>query len=134
MLTFKQSDREVLCYHCGQHICVPAAARTASCSKCYKGLVLDDLTVRDCNGSVGKLTTCGTVTILPKARSVTRQVQAGGDVVVHGHLEACVQSGGAVRLSDRCHVKGDITARALVVEPGAVIDGGYFHIGDCSKM
>ncbi len=125
----KTVTRDVCCYHCGLGVQVPAAARTASCPKCYKGLVLDDLTVRDASGSIGKLTTCGGVTIMPKARSITRRVEAGGDVVVHGHLEASVSSGGAVRLGERAHVKGDVTARCLVVEPGAIIDGGYFRIG-----
>jgi hypothetical protein len=121
--------RDVCCYHCGLGVQVPAAARTASCPKCYKGLVLDDLTVRDASGAIGKLTTCGDVTIMAKARSITRQVNAGGDVVVHGHLEASVSSGGAVRLGERAHVKGDVKAKSLVVEPGAIIDGGYFCIG-----
>jgi hypothetical protein len=125
----KNPGRSVQCYHCGVLIEVPMAARTASCTACYKGLVLDDLTVRDSSGSVGKLTTCGNVIIMPKVRSVSRQVTAGSDVVVHGQLEASVRSGGAVRLGSTARVRGDVTAKSLCVEPGAQIESGYFRIG-----
>ncbi len=120
--------RAVICYHCSAAIEVPEQARTTSCPKCYKGLILDDLTVRDASPTGGKLLTCGSVVIMQKARSITRQVTAGGDVQVQGHLEASVESAGTVRLCKRSHLRGPVKAKGLVVEAGAVIDG-LFCIG-----
>lgn len=97
---------------------------------CYKGIVLDDLTVRDSSGTSPRLTTCGNVSILAKARSVMRQVQAGGDVRVQGYLEAAVESEGTVHLSQGSRLRGAVRARGLVVEEGAVIEG-EFTIGLC---
>lgn len=127
----KQSpERIVVCYHCRGEIAVPAAARTASCPSCYKGIVLDDLSVREGGGGMsGRLYTCGKVTIHKKARAVTRQVEAGGGVEVDGVLEAKVNSGGTVVVGAKARVKGDCSAPSLVVEEGAVIEGGFFRIG-----
>jgi hypothetical protein len=122
------STRAVLCYHCNKTIDVPSAARTASCPKCNKGIVLDDLRVKDA-GWAGKLTTCGKVTVDRKARAVTRSVEAGSGVDVNGVLEAKVQSGGTITLASTSRVKGDFSAPTMVIQPGAVIEGGFFRIG-----
>ncbi len=108
---------------------MPAAARTASCPVCYKGIVLDDLAVREGAGMSSRLATCGKVTIHKKARAVTRHVEAGAGVEVDGVLEAKVNSGGTVVVGAKARVKGDFSAPSLVVEEGAVIEGGFFRIG-----
>jgi cytoskeletal protein CcmA (bactofilin family) len=122
-------DRKVTCYHCGKEIVVPAAARTASCPLCYKGIVLDDLAVKDAGSYTGRLVTCGSVTIHSRARTVTRSVEAGRGVHIEGVLEAKVCSGGTIKISPGARVKGDCEARSLVVEAGAIIEGGFFRIG-----
>ncbi len=123
------NERTVTCYQCGREIIVPAAARTASCPLCYKGIVLDDLAVKDAGSYTGRLVTCGTVTIHSRARTVTRSVEAGKGVHIEGVLEAKVCSGGTVTISPGARVKGDCEARSLVVEAGAIIEGGFFRIG-----
>lgn len=121
-------EREVSCYHCKSRIAVPAAARTASCPVCYKGVVLDDLAVRDA-GWNGKLSTCGVVKVERRGRAIARSVEAGGGLVIEGQLEAKVSSGGPVRIGPGGTLKGDCDATSLVVQPGAVIEGGFFRIG-----
>lgn len=122
-------ERFVLCYHCKAEIAVPAAARTASCPACYKGIVLDDLAVREGAGMAGRLSTCGKVKVHKKARAVTRQVEAGAGVEVDGVLEARISSGGTLVVGSKGRLKGDCTAPSLVVEEGGIIEGGFFRIG-----
>jgi hypothetical protein len=107
---------------------VPVAARSASCTSCFKGLILDDLWVRE-SGYSGRLITCGRITVDRKARAITRTVQASGAVEILGALEANVTSHGMIYVGSSGRVKGDCEARELVVEAGAIIDGGYFKIG-----
>lgn len=121
-------ERTVRCYHCKAEIAVPARARTASCPICYKGIVLDDLTVRDA-GWNGKLSTCGRVLVQRKGRAIARSVEAGDGVDVEGTLEAKIASQGTVRIGKTGRLKGDCVAQSLVVEAGAVIEGGFFRIG-----
>ncbi|MCX5689695.1 MAG: polymer-forming cytoskeletal protein [Planctomycetota bacterium] len=127
------NERKVTCYQCGREIVVPAAARTASCPLCYKGIVLDDLAVKDAGSYTGRLVTCGTVTIHSRARTVTRSVEAGKGVHIEGVLEAKVCSGGTITISPGARVKGDCEARSLVVEAGAIIEGGFFRIGAAAE-
>jgi hypothetical protein len=123
------NERFVRCYHCERDILVPAAARTASCPVCFKGLVLDDLAVKDVGGYPGRLVTCGKVYIHSHTHTVIRNVMAGAGVDIAGVLAAKVSTFGCVKLSPSARVKGDCEARSLVVEEGAVIEGGFYRIG-----
>ena len=122
-----QRDREVRCYHCRGVIFVPATARSASCPLCHRGLVLDNLRVRD-NGFAGKLATCGKVMIEKKGRAVTRQIEACEGIDILGAVEAKVTSLGPVFLGSSARVKGEFHAPTIVIEPGATLDG-VFRIG-----
>lgn len=122
------SERIVRCYHCRREIIVPGAARTASCPVCFKGLVLDDLRVREGHAS-GRLSTCGKVVVERKGRAVTRAVEAAQGIEVHGTLEARVVSGGPVQVNSGGQLKGECHATSLVVEPGAVMDRVFVRIG-----
>ena len=122
------SERIVRCYHCRREIIVPGAARTASCPVCFKGLVLDDLRVREGHAS-GRLSTCGRVVVERKGRAVTRAVEAAQGIEVHGTLEARVISGGPVQITSGGQLKGECHATSLVVEPGAVMDRVFVRIG-----
>jgi hypothetical protein len=122
------AERMVRCCHCRGEVIVPGAARSASCPLCFKGLMLDDLLVRD-SGYSGRLITCGRVRVERQARAVTRTVCASEAVEVLGTLEASVTSHGTVYVASGARMKGDCRADALVVDRGAVIDGGFFRIG-----
>ncbi len=89
----KGNERQVKCYHCRKDVVVPRTARTASCPVCYRGIVLDDLCVKDA-GTVSKLATCGRVIVEKKGRAVTKRVEAAEGVEVLGQLEATISSGG----------------------------------------
>ena len=121
-------ERTVLCYHCKRNVRVPLMARSSSCPMCFKGLTLDDLQVR-ANGFSGRLNTCGKVTVEKKARAVTRSVEVSSGIDVLGSLEAKLTSFGPVYFGPGARMKGDCQAPSLVVELGAVIEGGFFRIG-----
>lgn len=125
------SDRptkRVTCYHCRGQVTISAYAISATCSHCYKGLVLDDLVVRDVHWA-GKLRTCGKVVVERKGRVIGRLVQAAQGVEVEGTIEATVVSGGTVVVKTAARLTGDCRAPRIVIEPGATIAGGHFHIG-----
>jgi cytoskeletal protein CcmA (bactofilin family) len=115
-------ERVVRCYHCRREIFVPLAARSASCPLCHRGLVLDDLLVRD-NGFAGKLATCGKVLVEKKGRAITRPIDACEGVDILGSVEARIVSLGPLYLGRSARVKGECQAPSIVVERGAVIDG-----------
>lgn len=120
--------RRVTCYHCRKPVTISAFAISATCPACYKGLVLDDLVVRDVHWA-GKLRTCGKVLVERKGRVVGRLVQAAQGVEVQGIVEATVVSGGTVIIKTAARLSGDCRAPRLIIEPGATIAGGHFHIG-----
>jgi cytoskeletal protein CcmA (bactofilin family) len=113
--------RPVRCYHCKGEVYVPMAARSASCPLCHRGLILDDLRVRE--GFAGKLTTCGKILIEKKGRAVTRQIEACDGIDILGAVEGKIVSLGNVYLGKTARVKGDFDAPTIVVERGAVLEG-----------
>lgn len=126
------AQRPVRCYHCQHDFSISAHARSAACPKCYRGLCLDDLIVKTSApqvGTPGKLQTCGQIVVEKKARYVGKAVQAVEGVEIQGQLEAEVVSQGPVVIGAGATHKGDLTAATLVVEPGAVIKGGFFRVG-----
>lgn len=128
----RSAQRPVRCYHCQHDFTISAHARSAACPKCYRGLCLDDLIVKSSApqvGTPGKLQTCGQIVVEKKAKYVGKAVQAVEGVEIQGQLEAEVVSQGPVTIGAHATLKGDLTAASLIVEPGAVIKGGFFRIG-----
>jgi len=121
-------ERAIACYHCGHGCLVPASAQSAACKSCGKHLNLNDVVVT-AGGFGAPLATCGTLIVDRKARLVTRAVAAGEHLEVRGTLSARVSCGGRLVLGDHATLKGDCKAKTLKVEPGAIIEGGYFEIG-----
>jgi len=117
-------QRSVRCYHCKGEITLARAARSATCPKCYKGLVLDDITVTPGDFS-GRLSTCGRVIVEPKARAVSRTIQAGDGVEVSGSLEGNVFCLGTVTVGSNASLRGECEAESLVVHAGAMIRGTF---------
>jgi hypothetical protein len=54
---------------------------------------------------------------------------AGTGVDIAGVLSAKVSTFGCIKLAPSARVRGDCEARSLVVEEGAVIEGGFYRIG-----
>lgn len=120
-------QRTIRCYHCGGDIAVGARQRSAMCPKCYRGLELGDCLVRG-TMSAARIQTGGRVIVPKKSRLVCGGVVAGAGVEVQGEIHANVVSGGAVVIAPGARWRGDCRAPAIIVAPGAVIEGGAFEI------
>lgn len=124
--------RAVVCYHCRAALNVPASAHTATCPKCYKRLVLNDVIIED-ERMGGRVESCGIVFIKRQGRVSAPTVQAYEAVEVLGTLHANVSTPGHVIIGKKAEWKGDCTAKLLVIEDGARIKGGFFRI-NAEKM
>ncbi|MBX3358274.1 MAG: polymer-forming cytoskeletal protein [Phycisphaeraceae bacterium] len=121
------ATRVVTCYHCRAVVELSAQARSATCPKCHKGLVLDDVVVEGYR-AVRKIQTCGRVVVEKKGRFVGQSVEAIGGVEIQGTVEANIICGGRVHMGPKSHLKGDLTAGSLAVELGATIAGAVVKV------
>lgn len=122
-------ERRVRCYHCGHRFDISAQAKTSSCPKCSKGLLVEDVIVKSLE-AVRKIQTCGSVHVQKKGRIMAQLVEAQGGVFVEGVMDANVISGGLVKIGPKAQWKGDCRAASLAIEGGCVITSGYFVVPD----
>lgn len=125
--------RSVQCYHCLERFDVPARAMSLSCPWCYKRVTLDDLVIRDACWT-SRLQTCGRLIVHRRGSVVAPLIEAREGIEIHGHAEGRVLSGGPVLIGPKARVKGDLSAPSIWVEPGAVIEGGYFRIVGADRL
>ncbi|MCC6322415.1 MAG: polymer-forming cytoskeletal protein [Phycisphaerales bacterium] len=121
------ASRTVRCYHCREVFDVPPKAMSISCPWCYKRVTLDDIVVKDtCMQS--RVQTCGRLLVHRKGSIVASIIEAMQGIEILGHAEGAITSGGPVLIGPKARVKGDVTAPSIWMEPGAVIESGYFKI------
>ena len=122
-------QRRIACYHCHHAFDIGTSAKTGSCPKCSKRLLLEDVVVKALE-AVRRIQTCGRVIVQKKGRVIAQLVEAKEGVFVEpgGVLEANVVSGGLVRIASKAVWKGDCRAPSLAIEDGCVIHGGYFEV------
>lgn len=121
------SGKVVSCIHCRGAMKVAEKAETATCPSCYKRQTVRDVVVEnDRTGS--RVETTGILFIKRKGRVWAPGVKAGDAVEVLGELKADVVTHGHVVIGESARWRGDCTAKLLVVEDGARIDGGFFRI------
>lgn len=120
--------KQVQCYHCRAQFEVSARAMTVSCPKCYKSLLVDDVTIKTAHG-VTKLQTCGKLVVEKRGRVRAELVEAHGGIEVHGIIEGKVVSGGPIVVHEKAKWKGDCRAPTIRIAPGAKIERGFFEIG-----
>lgn len=121
------STRGVLCVHCRVPMNVAQKAESATCPTCYKRQTVRDVVV-DTDRSGGRVETTGILFIKRKGRVWAPGVRAGDAVEVLGELKADVVTHGHVVIGETARWRGDCTAKILIVEDGARIDGGFFRI------
>lgn len=107
-------------------------AMSISCPWCYKRVTLDDVEVRDtCRQA--KVQTCGRLLVHRRGSLVASVIEAMQGIEIQGHAEGTISSGGPVFIGPKARVKGDVSAPSIWMEPGAVIEGGYFKIVSADK-
>ncbi len=126
------TGRAVACVHCRAPMRVAAKAQSATCPKCYKRQTVEDVVI-DTDRTGSRVETTGILFIKRKGRVWAPGVRAGDAVEVLGELKADVVTHGHVVIGESARWRGDCTARLLIVEDGARIDGGFFRIGPAGE-
>src|SRR6267378_348006 len=124
------SDRTaILCLHCGKPQEVGRKAMSVTCKFCSKSLKLEDVKITRYEAR-RVIETCGTVTIDKKGHVVS-DVRCV-NLVLRGKLKGDVVGLRNVEVAGDAELKGDVTAGALNVAPGAVLEGVY-RVGTKTK-
>lgn len=120
--------RSVRCYHCGRSFEVGAKAITVSCPRCFQRVAVGDVEIRRSQFG-GDVETCGRISVHPRGWFSAKSLRASNGVEIEGVVEVRRVEGENVRIFSGAKLRGDLTARRLVVEAGATIEGGFFRVG-----
>lgn len=121
-------DRQtIVCLHCGKPQEVGRKAMSITCKFCNKSLKLGDIPF-DKYEARRTIETLGTVTIEKRGNVVvTDKINCGG-VIVRGRVKGDIRSTGTVLVGPEAEIKGNVTAPAIAVGAGAILEG-KFDIG-----
>jgi hypothetical protein len=111
------------CLHCGRAQSIARRAITITCKFCNKTLRLEPVSIAT-HHARRHIETCATVTI-EKTGDVFADDILCGSLVLRGRLRGNVVSRGPVTIEAEAELRGDVTAPALSVGEGAVIEGDY---------
>jgi len=118
--TLAAQTREIICIHCGGHNEVGVKAMSVFCKHCSRRLVVEDFQIKGFHAA-RSFDTCGDV-IVEKRGQLAAFVRAK-NLVIRGKVKGDVEARGRVEISRTGEVQGNVTAPALVVESGGMIDG-----------
>src|SRR5580658_8009214 len=117
-------DRQtIVCLYCHKSQEIGRKALSVTCRYCSKSLKLEDLRFKDYQAR-RVIETCGIVTVERKANVVADRVNCGG-LIVRGRLKGAVTSRGPVLVGPEAEITGNVTAPALAVGAGAILEGKY---------
>jgi hypothetical protein len=117
-------DRQtIVCLHCSRAQEVGRRAMTVTCRFCHKPLRLEDIrfTAYEARRTIE---TCGIITVEQKGTVFADRLHCGG-MVVRGKIKGNIISRGTVLVGPEAEIKGDITAPAIAIGAGAVLEGKY---------
>jgi hypothetical protein len=113
----------VRCLHCGKAQEVGRKALSITCKHCHKPLKLEDIQIKTYEARRA-IDTCGIVTVEKKGNVVSDKIRCGG-LIVRGKVKGTIESHGPVLVGPEAEIKGDVTAPAVAVGAGAILDGKY---------
>lgn len=117
-------DRQTItCLYCAQPQEVSRRALTITCRHCHKSLRVEDVVIKQYEARRA-VDTCGIITIEKKGNVVADKLHCGG-MVVRGKVRGTVLCRGPVLVGPEAEIKGDVTAPALAVGAGAILQGHY---------
>jgi hypothetical protein len=117
-------DRQtIVCLFCAKPQEVARRAMSVTCKFCHKPLKLEDIAIKQYQAR-RQIATCGVVTIEKKGSAITDSIKCGG-LIVRGKVKGTIESLGPVLVGPDAEVKGDVTAPAIAIGAGAVLDGRY---------
>ena len=112
--------RKVVCIHCGGTNEVGVKAMSVFCKACSRRLGVEDFQVKGFHAS-RSFDTCGDV-VVEKRGQLAAFVRAR-NLLIKGRVKGDVEARGRVRVTRTGEVHGNVTAPALIVENGGMIDG-----------
>src|SRR5688500_5937824 len=114
----------IVCLHCNRPQEVGRKAQTITCKFCSKPLDLKDkqYSVYEARRTIE---TCGIVTIEKKGNVVAADKIHCGGMIVRGKVKGRIVSRGPVLVGPEAEIRGDVTAPAIAVGAGAVLEGRY---------
>ena len=123
--TSSPEDRQtIVCLHCGKPQEVGRRAMSITCKFCNKSLKLEDNTFNKYEAR-RTIETLGTITIDKKGNVVvTDKINCSG-LVVRGKIKGDVRCRGTVLVGPEAEIKGNVTAQAIAVGAGAILEGKY---------
>jgi hypothetical protein len=113
----------ISCLHCGKTIEIGRKALSVTCKFCHKPLKLEDVQIKIYEAR-RSIETCGVVTIEKKGNVVSDRILCGG-AIVRGKVKGNITSIGPVLVGPEAEIKGNVTAPALAVGAGAILEGRY---------
>jgi hypothetical protein len=117
-------DRTTInCLYCNKPIEIGRKALSVTCKYCHKPLKLEDKQFKTYEAR-RNIDYCGVVTIERKAQVMTDRILCGG-AIVRGRVKGDITSRGPVLVGPEAEIKGDVTAPALAVGAGAILEGKY---------
>lgn len=113
----------VVCLYCNRAQEIGRRALSLTCKFCNKSLRLEDLRFKEYQAR-RVIETCGFVTIEKKGNVIADRVNCGG-LIVRGKLKGNVTCRGPVRVGPEAEIKGNLTAPAVEIGAGAILEGHY---------
>jgi bactofilin len=114
----------IVCYHCDKPQEVSRKAQSLTCKFCYKSLKLSDEAIQQ-YAARRAIETVGVVTVEKKGNVVVVDRIVCGGLIVRGKVKGTIVSKGPVLVGPEAEIKGNVTAPALAVGAGAVLEGQY---------
>ena len=117
----------ITCLHCGKPQEISRKAMSITCKHCSKSLRLEDIAISRYEAR-RSIETCGMVTVEKKGSAMaTNGINCGG-IIVRGKVKGNIRSRGPVLVGPEAEIVGNVTAPAIAVGAGAILDG-RFDIG-----
>ena len=113
----------ITCLYCHKQIEISRKAMSVTCKFCNKPLKLQDIAFKQYEAR-RTIETVGVVTIEKKGNVIADRILCGG-AVVRGKVKASIHSNGPVLVGPEAEIKGNVTAPALAVGAGAILEGRY---------
>ena len=113
----------IVCLYCNKPQEVSRRAMTVTCRFCSKSLKLEDQHFKDYQAR-RVIETCGIVTVERKANVVADRITCGG-LIVRGRLKGAINSRGPVLVGPEAEITGNVTAPAMAIGAGAILEGKY---------
>ncbi len=118
-------DRQIIfCIYCAKPQEIGKKALTVTCKYCNKSLTIEDIRIKEYRAR-RSIETVGMVTVEKKGNVVVTDRITCGGLIVRGKLKGNVISHGPVLVSPEAEIHGDVTAPALAVGSGAILEGKY---------